>query len=84
MFVSLLGQNKKNKENEGALIALTSAQNRCDCHEMLLSHQTIQSIKYKSARIKELIREYEEFYEAWLQRVRAVEHDENGVTPQMV
>ena len=51
---------------------------------MFLSHQTIQSIKYKSAKIKELIREYEEYYEAWLQRVRSIEHEENGVTPQMV
>jgi len=75
---------KKEKENDGALIALNSAQNKCDCHEMFLSHQTIQSIKYKSVRIKELIREYEEFYEAWLQRVHAVEHEENGITPQMV
>lgn len=51
---------------------------------MFLSHQTIQSIKYKSAKIKQLIQEYEEYYEAWLQRVRSVEHEENGVTPQMV
>ena len=51
---------------------------------MLLSHQTIQGIKYKSAKIKELIREYEEFYDEWLQRVRAVGHNENGITPQMV
>lgn len=51
---------------------------------MFLSHQTIQSIKYKSAKIKELIREYEEYYEAWLERVRSVEHEGNGVTPQMV
>ena len=51
---------------------------------MFLSHQTIQNITYKSAKIKELIREYEEYYEAWLQRVRSVEHEGNGVTPQMV
>ena len=49
-----------------------------------MSHQTIQNIKYKSERIKELIREYEEFYDGWLQRVRAVEHDGNGATPHMV
>lgn len=77
-------RQRKEKENDGALISLTPAQNKCDCHEMLLSHQTIQSIKYKSAKIKELIREYEEFYDEWLQRVRAVEHNENGITPQMV
>lgn len=83
MFLFVVGQ-KREKENDGALISLTSAQNKCDCHEMLLSHQTIQSIKYKSAKVKELIREYEEFYDEWLQRVHAVEHNENGITPQMV
>lgn len=77
-------QKKKDTEDDGAFISLTPAQNICDCHEMFLSHQTIQSIKYKSAKIKELIREYEEYYEAWLQRVRSVEHEGNGVTPQMV
>ncbi|KAM7434966.1 hypothetical protein ABFA07_015015 [Porites harrisoni] len=77
-------RQRKEKENDGELISLTPAQNKCDCHEMLLSHQTIQSIKYKSTKIKELIREYEEFYDEWLQRVRAVEHNENGITPQMV
>ena len=51
---------------------------------MFLSHQTVQTIKYKSAKIKELIREYEEYYDAWLQRVRSVEHEGNGITPQMV
>lgn len=78
------GQMKKETEDDGTFISLTPAQNICDCHEMFLSHQTIQSIKYKSTKIKELIREYEEYYEAWLQRVRTVEHEGNGVTPQMV
>ena len=82
-FACFVG-HKKETENDGALITLTSEHNKCDCHEMLLSHQTIQSIKHKSAKIKELIREYEEYYDTWLQRVRAVEHDENGITPQMV
>lgn len=76
--------SKKETESDSAHIALTSAQNSCDCHEMLLSHQTIQSIKCKSAKIKKLIQEYEEFYDAWLQRVRAIDQDENGITPQMV
>lgn len=75
---------QKKQDETGAHIALTSDQGRCDCHEVFLSHQTIQNIKYKSERIKELIREYEEFYDGWLQRVRAVEHDGNGATPQMV
>ena len=75
---------KKETEDDGTFISLTPAQNICDCHEMFLSHQTIQNIKYKSTKIKELIREYEEYYEAWLQRVRTVEHEGNGVTPQMV
>jgi len=77
-------QMKKDTEDDGTFISLTPAQNICDCHEMFLSHQTIQNIKYKSTKIKELIREYEEYYEAWLQRVRTVEHEGNGVTPQMV
>lgn len=75
---------QKQDDKIGAHIALTSDQSRCDCHEMLLSHQTIQSIKFKSEKIKELIREYEEFYDGWLQRVRAIEHNENGATPEMV
>lgn len=79
-----LGHLQKKQEETGAHIALTSDQGRCDCHEVFLSHQTIQNIKYKSERIKELIREYEEFYDGWLQRVRAVERDGNGATPQMV
>ena len=84
LFVCSSGQKKKETEDDGTFISLTPAQNICDCHEMFLSHQTIQTIKYKSAKIKELIREYEEYYEAWLQRVRSVEHEGNGVTPQMV
>ena len=80
----LLGHLRKQQEETGAHIALTSDQRRCDCHEVFLSHQTIQNIKSKSERIKELIREYEEFYDGWLQRARAVERDENGATPQMV
>ena len=57
---------------------------------MLLSHQTIQSIKCQSTRIKELIREYEEFYENWLNKIKDLDNDANGhVTsslpqPQMV
>ena len=83
-FICSSGQKKKDTEDDGAFISLTPAQNICDCHEMFLSHQTIQSIKYKSTKIKELIREYEEYYDDWLQRVRSVEHEGNGVTPQMV
>lgn len=77
-------QKSKATEDESAIISLTTVPNSCDCHEMFLSHQTVQTIKYKSAKIKELIREYEEYYDAWLQRVRSVEHEGNGITPQMV
>ena len=65
-------------------MSMAALPDKCDCNVMLLNSQTIQSIKHRSTRIKELIKEYEEFYEAWLQRVHVVEHGENGVTPQMV
>lgn len=73
-------------ENAGPYLALSQMQGgKCDCHEMMLNHQTIQAIKDKSLRIKELIKEYEEFYEKWLVKVRDVERDDNGhITPNMV
>ncbi|XP_031556522.1 uncharacterized protein LOC116293260 [Actinia tenebrosa] len=73
-------------ENPGTYLALSQMRGgNCDCHEMMLNHQTIQAIKDKSIRIKELIKEYEEFYEKWLTKVRDVERDDNGhITPNMV
>ncbi|EDO38832.1 predicted protein [Nematostella vectensis] len=62
----------------------TGSADKCDCHEMLLNNQTIQAIKTKSAKIRELIQEYEAFYEEWLTKVREVESNENGLTPHMV
>ncbi|KAK3735597.1 hypothetical protein QZH41_013716, partial [Actinostola sp. cb2023] len=74
------------QKKTGSYLALSQTQGgKCDCHEMMLNHQTIQAIKDKSIRIKELIKEYEEFYETWLTKVKDVERDNNGhVTPDMV
>ena len=86
-YLSLPGQlQAQNREDAGPYLALAQMQGgKCDCHEMMLNHQTIQAIKDKSLRIKELIKEYEEFYEKWLSKVRDVEHDDNGhITPNMV
>jgi len=77
---------EQNKQKTGSYLALSQLQGgKCDCHEMMLNHQTIQAIKDKSIRIKELIKEYEEFYEEWLKKVKDIERDDNGhVTPDMV
>ena len=53
------------------------SQSKCDCHEMLLGQQTIQNIHQKFSLMKQLAQEYEEFYEAWLDKVRGL--DEDGV-----
>ena len=83
--------HKDEREIDGKRFLLLEMKGgKCDCHEMLLSHQTIQTIKCQSARIKELIREYEEFYESWLNKIRELDNDVNGHVskaipqPQMV
>ena len=98
MFVNLYSRftgerykNSSDREIDGRRFLLPEIKGgKCDCHEMLLSHKTVQSIKCQSARIKDLIREYEEFYEKWLEKIRSLDNEVNGhVTttkpqPQMV
>ena len=79
------GRLKEKKRKESPYMALSEIRGGCDCHEMLLGQQTIHNIQQKFLHIKQLVQEYDEFYEAWLKKVRAVETDENGhVMPQAV
>lgn len=72
-------QTQREREIDGARFLLPEMKGgKCDCHEMLLSNQTIQNIKCKSARIKELIREYEQFYENWLLKIKDLDKETNG------
>ena len=85
MFLLLVRRMKKN--NSSGLNDLNDfGSKRNGCNMLMFTTcrggstqdiQKIDQIKARSLRIKHLIKEYEEFYEKWLRKLKAVEQDED-------